>query len=153
MSEVADGRSGTPASESKLSETGSIASAGRTPTVGQPPNPLAAQIPAGDARNNDYRREGYPDGKITQNGAKAAGHVIPAPGHHPGGLVVTKGWVLRPGRPRRGLQIQSATRKMGMPQASARRPATPIRRRRGLRPKTSPRNRGKCPVGLSKMQR
>ena len=85
ISGVADGRSGAPASESELSETGSFASAGRTRTVGQPPNPLVARITAGVARNNDYRREGYPDGKITQNGAKAAGHVIPAPGHHPGG--------------------------------------------------------------------
>ena len=102
---MADGRSGTPALKSKLSKTGSLASAGRTPTVGQPPNPLAARFSAGVARNNDYRREGYPDGKITQNGAKARRAIIPAPGHHPGGLVVTKGWVHVQRRPLEGLQI------------------------------------------------
>ena len=78
ISEVADGRSGAPALESELSKTGSLASAGRTPTVGQPPNPLATRFSAGVARNNDYRREGYPDGKITQNGAKATRSLIPA---------------------------------------------------------------------------
>ena len=78
ISEVADGRSGAPALKSKLSKTGSLASAGRTPTVGQPPKPLAARFSAGVARNNDYRREGYPDGKITQNGAKATTTLIPA---------------------------------------------------------------------------
>ena len=68
---MADGRSGTPALGSKLSQTGSLASAG-------PPNPLAARFSAGVVRNNDYRREGYPDGKITQNCAKATRSVIPA---------------------------------------------------------------------------
>ena len=53
ISEVADGRSGAPALESELSKTGSLASAGRTPTVGQPPNPLATRFSAGVARNND----------------------------------------------------------------------------------------------------
>ena len=75
---MADGRSGTPALKSKLSKTGSLASAERTLTVGHPPNPLAARFSAGVARNNDYRREGYPDGKITQNGAKATRSLIPA---------------------------------------------------------------------------
>ena len=75
---MANGRSGTPALKSKLSKTASLASAERTPTVGQPPNPLAARFSAGVARNNDYRLEGYPDGKITQNGAKATRNLIPA---------------------------------------------------------------------------
>ena len=78
ISGAADGRSGAPALESELSKTGSLASAGRAPTVGQPPNPLATRFSAGVARNNDYRREGYPDGKITQNGAKATRNLIPA---------------------------------------------------------------------------
>ena len=104
---MADGRSGAPALESELSKTGSLASAGRTPTVGQPPNPLATRFSAGVARNNDYRRDGYPDGKITQNGAKATRSPIPA-------TVTTwgaggdSGWVRLQGRPRRGLLIQSA---------------------------------------------
>ena len=97
ISGAADSRSGKPVLERKLSKTGSLASAGRAPTVGQPPNPLATRFSAGVARNNDYRRDGYPTARSRKTVRKPQG-ASSRPLSPPGGRGGDSGWVRLQGR-------------------------------------------------------